>query len=135
LFSATMPSEVGAIARTFMKTPLQVEIAPPGTAATNVVQEVYMVSRAQKPEMLAKFLNDYHGTVLVFTRTKFGARNLARDIRYAGHSAVEMHSNRTLGQRREALEGFKTGKYRVLVATDIAARGIDVSDIELVVKL
>jgi len=134
LFSATMPPEIMQIARNFMKLPVQVEIVPPGTAATNVTQEVFIVSREQKSALLHKLLHDYRGSVLVFMRTKFGAKKVARNIRDAKHTAAELHSNRSLGQRRDALEGFKTGRYRVLVATDIAARGIDVTGIELVIN-
>ncbi len=134
LFSATMPPEIMQIARKFMKLPIQVEIVPPGTAAANVTQEVFIVPREQKIALLHKLLYDYHGSVLVFMRTKFGAKKVARDIRDAGHTAAELHSNRSLTQRRDALEGFKTGRYRVLVATDIAARGIDVTGIELVIN-
>jgi len=79
-------------------------------------------------------LLQYHGVVLLFSRTKHNAGRLVRLIRQMGHSAAEIHSDRTLGQRRAALEGFKTGRYKVLVATDIAARGIDVSGIELVIN-
>lgn len=134
LFSATMPPAIMQIARTFMKLPAQVEIVPPGTAATNVTQEVFIVPREQKMALLHKLLYEYRGSVLVFMRTKFGAKKVARDIRDAGHTAAEIHSNRSLSQRRDALEGFKTGRYRVLVATDIAARGIDVTGIEVVIN-
>lgn len=134
LFSATMPPAIMQIARTFMKLPVQVEIVPPGTAATNVTQEVFIVPREQKIALLHKLLYDYRGSVLIFMRTKFGAKKLTRDIRDAGHTAAEIHSNRSLTQRREALEGFKTGRYRVLVATDIASRGIDVTGIEVVIN-
>ncbi|MGE5298259.1 MAG: helicase-related protein, partial [Acidobacteriaceae bacterium] len=79
-------------------------------------------------------LNDYKGSVLIFCRTKHKARDIATAVRRMGHGASEIHSNRSLSQRREALDGFKIGRYRVLVATDIAARGIDVSGIELVLN-
>ena len=134
LFSATMPAAIIEIAKNQMRLPTHVEIAPPGTVATNVSQELYFVQRQDKEPLLIKLLEQYRGSVLVFMRTKFGAKKLALSIRKAGHTANEIHSNRTLGQRREALEGFKRGKYRVLVATDIAARGIDVQNIELVLN-
>ena len=79
-------------------------------------------------------LTEYSGTVLVFSRTKHGAKRITRLIREWGHTAAEIHSNRSLAQRKDALQGFKSGKYRVLVATDIAARGIDVTGIELVIN-
>jgi ATP-dependent RNA helicase RhlE len=134
LFSATMPVEIMQMARAFMKLPVHIEIAPQGTAAEKVTQEVFVLSREQKPGLLQKILNDYRGSVLVFTRTKFGAKKVARDIRAAGHTADEIHSNRSLNQRKAALLGFRNGSYRILVATDIAARGIDVTGIELVVN-
>jgi ATP-dependent RNA helicase RhlE len=134
LFSATMPDEIVKIARTYLQTPLRVEMARSGTAAGRVTQELFFVSQDMKPQLLGKILQDYRGSVLVFSRTKFGAKKIVRAVQQSGHTAAEIHSNRSLSQRREALEGFKTGKYRVLIATDIAARGIDVTDIELVVN-
>ena len=134
LFSATMPAEIVGMAKAFMKLPVQIEIAPPGTAATNVTQEVFIVSREQKRALLQKLLADYHGSILVFTRTKHAAKKVAHDVRNAGHTANELHSNRSLNQRKDALAGFKNGSYRVLVATDIAARGIDVTGIEVVIN-
>ncbi|MDD5282416.1 MAG: C-terminal helicase domain-containing protein, partial [Candidatus Omnitrophica bacterium] len=85
-------------------------------------------------QLLKKLLAQYHGTVLLFSRTKHNAKKIVRSIRDMGYPASEIHSNRSLAQRREALEGFKSGKYRVLVATDIASRGIDVTGIELVIN-
>jgi ATP-dependent RNA helicase RhlE len=134
LFSATMPQEIVAIAKSHMRLPLRVEIAPPGTMAEKVTQEVFFVQRADKPRLLEKILFEYHGPVLVFSRTKFGAKRITVNIRSMGHTVAELHSNRSLTQRREALDGFRNGKYRILVATDIAARGIDVRGIELVLN-
>lgn len=134
LFSATMPREIMSLAHQQMKLPIQIEIAPTGTTVDKVEQEVFFIEKAAKRHLLEVLLKQYHGSVLVFTRTKHGAKKLARDVRDMKHSAAEIHSNRSLAQRREALEGFKAGKYRVLVATDIAARGIDVIGIELVVN-
>ncbi len=134
LFSATMPSEIVSIAKRHMEMPVHVEIARPGTAAENVSQEVYFVDRTAKSRLLEVLLQKYQGSMLIFTRTKHAARKLNRIIRMTGHKAAEIHSNRTQSQRREALEGFKAGKYRILVATDIAARGIDVTGIEVVIN-
>lgn len=134
LFSATMPSEIIKIANAYMKTPVRVEIAKAGTAAEKVAQEAFIVKGSDKPRLLEKLLEEFDGTVLVFSRTKHGAKRIARNIRSMGHKSAELHSNCTLAQRRAALEGFKTGKHRVLVATDIAARGIDVANIELVIN-
>jgi ATP-dependent RNA helicase RhlE len=134
LFSATMPADIVKIATRHMKLPVRVEIARAGTASERVEQELFVVRKEDKTRLLQKLLDEYHGTVLVFSRTKHGAKKITRSVKGMGHSAAEIHSNRSLAQRREALEGFKNGKYRVLVATDIAARGIDVKGIELVVN-
>lgn len=134
LFSATMPQEIVKLATAHMKLPLRIEVAPSGTAPEKVEQELIMVHKTEKMRLLEKLLYDYKGSVLVFSRTKHGAKRITHEVRDLGHRAAEIHSNRSLGQRREALEGFKTGKYRVLVATDIAARGIDVKGIELVIN-
>ncbi len=134
LFSATMPTEVLTIARSYMKLPIQVEVAPAGTAAEKVTQELYIVRKELKNELLASILTQYHGPVLVFCRTKFGCSKLTKSLRMLKYTAAEIHSDRSLGQRKEALEGFKRGQYRILIATDIAARGIDVKGIELVLN-
>lgn len=134
LFSATMPKAVVEVAAQFMRTPLPIEVAPQGTTATKVEQEVFVVSKELKMRLLEKFLNETAGTILVFSRTKHGAKKITRVIRDMGHSVAEIHSNRSLSQRRQALSGFKSGVYRILVATDIAARGIDVKNIALVIN-
>lgn len=134
LFSATMPQEIVSIAHKHMKLPLRVEIARAGTAAEKVTQEVFFIAKEAKVRLLEALLAQYPGSVLVFTRTKHAARKLAGYVKTMGHAAADIHSDRSLAQRRQALEGFKSGKYRVLVATDIAARGIDVTGIELVVN-
>ncbi|MBD3333458.1 DEAD/DEAH box helicase [candidate division GN15 bacterium] len=134
LFSATMPPEILSLARKHMKLPINIEIAPSGTAADNIAQEVFFIEKQDKARLLQVVLEQHHGPVLVFSRTKYGARKIARTLRREGHSAAEIHSNRTQSQRQDALSGFKSGKYRILVATDIAARGIDVVGIELVVN-
>ncbi|OGR78522.1 MAG: hypothetical protein A2X32_04520 [Elusimicrobia bacterium GWC2_64_44] len=134
LFSATMPDPIMKLASRHMKLPLRIEVARPGTAAERVEQELFIVDRSEKNALLAKLLDKYWGSVLLFVRTKHNAKKIARAIREMPHSASEIHSNRSLAQRKEALEGFKSGKYRVLVATDIAARGIDVTGIELVIN-
>jgi ATP-dependent RNA helicase RhlE len=134
LFSATMPAEILRIASHYMKLPVSVEIAPSGTTVEKVTQELFIVKRDLKIKLLLKLLQQYHGSVLLFSRTKIGARKIARELRKHNVNSAEIHSDRSLSQRREALDGFKSGKYRVLVATDIAARGIDVTGIELVIN-
>lgn len=134
LFSATMPPAITEIAQKYMALPLRVEIARAGTANANVSQELFVVHKNDKLRLLDKVLTETRGTVLVFSRTKHGAKKITMAVKRMGHTSAEIHSNRSLAQRREALEGFKSGKYRVLIATDIAARGIDVKGIELVLN-
>lgn len=134
LFSATIPENVMQIATAYMKLPVHIEVAPSGTTAEHIIQEVFIVKRDAKRQLLSKILNQYQGPVLLFTRTKRGAHQITRILRDMRHNAAEIHSDRSLSQRRQALDGFKTGRYRILVATDIAARGIDVTGIELVIN-
>ncbi len=134
LFSATMPAEIAKLAGRYMRIPLRIEVAPAGSPADNIEHEVFILPRDAKIQLLEKLLAQYPGTILVFARTKRAASKITAEIRQMDHTAAELHSNRSLAQRRNALDGFKSGKFRVLVATDIAARGIDVQDISLVVN-
>ena len=134
LFSATMPQEIVKIAAHHMKLPVRVEIARSGTMVEKITHELFFAKKEEKIHLLKKVLDQYHGSVLVFCRTRHGSRKVARNVRGMGFSSAEIHSDRSLSQRQEALEGFKSGKYRILVATDIAARGIDVIGIELVIN-
>ncbi|MBI3615602.1 MAG: DEAD/DEAH box helicase [Candidatus Omnitrophica bacterium] len=134
LFSATIPASIVKIAAAYMQMPVRTEIAPTGTAAERVSQELFVVSKDRKERLLGEILTRYTASVLLFVRTKRGAQKVTRRLKTTGHPAAEIHSNRSLSQRKEALAGFKSGKYRILVATDIAARGIDVTGIELVVN-
>jgi ATP-dependent RNA helicase RhlE len=134
LFSATLSDAIEDLARNYMVEPARIEVAPQGSTAETVQQELVCIQHEQKHEVLKNLLYDHKGTVLVFARTRHGARKIAQFVRDHGHSAAEIHSDRTLGQRREALHGFKSGRYRVLVATDVAARGIDVKEISVVIN-
>lgn len=134
LFSATMPKEIVELTSRYQNDPVRVEVAPQGTPSELVDQEVHVVEKDRKPELLSSVLYANKGTVLVFSRTRHGARKVARNVRDLGITAAELHSDRTLAQRKAALAGFKSGEFRVLVATDIAARGIDVKEIELVIN-
>lgn len=134
LFSATIPKEIMQIAATYMKLPVSVEIAPSGSTAELVTQELFIVKKESKLKLLGKLLAQSPGPILLFSRTKHNARKITVSIRGMGYSVAEIHSNRSLSQRREALEGFKSGRFKVLVATDIASRGIDVKGIELVIN-
>jgi ATP-dependent RNA helicase RhlE len=134
LFSATMPVEIARIATKYMRTPVRIEVAPPGLTVDKIAQEIIVTQKSEKQTLLEKVLGEHTGATIVFTRTKHGAGRVARNLVKAGITAAEMHSDRSQSQRQRALEGFKRGTHRVLVATDIAARGIDVSNITLVVN-
>ena len=134
MFSATMPHELVSIAHSYMKMPLRIEVAPAGTPTELVEQAFVVMEKDAKMKELRELLTTFKETVLVFTRTKHGAGKVARALRDNGFTAAEIHSDRSLGQRKAALEGFKKGTYRILVATDIAARGIDVKEIGMVLN-
>jgi len=134
LFSATIPHAIMNMATKYMKLPIRIEVAPTGTTVAQVTQEIFIIPKELKSRLAEKLLKQYSGPTLIFTRTKHRASKLTKALRNMGHKAAEIHSNRSLNQRREALEGFKSGKYRVLVATDVASRGIDVIGIELVIN-
>lgn len=134
LFSATLSDDIEGIALRHMKSPVRIEIARQGTTAENVEQSLVVCEHESKHDVLKELMYENAGSMLVFTRTRHGARKIAKFTRDLGHRAVEIHSDRTLGQRREALEGFRSGRYRIMVATDVAARGIDVKEISMVVN-
>ena len=135
LFSATMPDEVVALTRSILHDPIRVEVSPPTKTADKIEQSVYYVPKADKRDLLAKLLEDGRMfRTLVFSRTKHGADRVARHLKHAGFEAAAIHGNKTQGARERALLAFKTGKVPVLVATDIAARGIDVDDVTHVVN-
>ncbi len=135
LFSATMSKEIERIAKDVLKTPVQVEVGARSTPAEAVTQYVIEVSPGSKLPALVHLLKDAAlQSVLVFSRTKHGADRLARKLEDAGFRTATLHSNRTQGQRLAALKRFKSGDVRVLIATDIAARGIDVDGISHVIN-
>ena len=134
LFSATMAPDIARITNEYQTDPQRIEVDRSGENNAQIDQQLLWVSQAGKMEALYTLLQKYQGTVLVFSRTKHGASRLAEKLEQSGISAAEIHADRSLGQRRQALDGFKSGRYRVLVATDVAARGIDVKDITLVVN-
>jgi ATP-dependent RNA helicase RhlE len=134
LFSATMPADLAALARAGLKNPVQVMVDRPATAAHRVTQTVHHTSHGEKTSLLLSLLAEPCDSVLIFTRTKHGADRLGRTLEKVGHRVAVLHGDRRLSQRRTALEGFRRGTYRVLVATDIAARGIDVANIGHVIN-
>lgn len=134
LFSATMPAPIIRLAEKHLSSPLQIEVAPAGSTAELVDQEIYLIKREDRQLTLEKILNDYRNLVLIFVRTKHGAANLNKRLKALGYKAAEIHSNLSFAQRKRALADFKSGEQRILVATDVAARGLDINDIQLVVN-
>ncbi len=134
LFSATMPDAIVRIATLHMKLPVSIEVAPSGTTASEVDQEIFIIKNEDRFKHLQTILKDYSGSVLIFVRTKHGVNTLTLKLRAGGHRAIEIHSNLSLSRRRKALMDFKSKKERILVATDVASRGLDVKGIELVVN-
>jgi len=134
LFSATMPGPIERLAQRFMKDPVRIDITPVGKAATGIQHRLYLVSAKDKKACLLALLHQELGSTLVFIRRKMDADWLYRVLQREGHPVDVIHSDRTQGQRIEALDGFREGEHRILVATDIAARGIDVPGIQHVIN-
>jgi len=134
LFSATLPPDLGSLARMHLRNPVSVDVGRTGVPPSRATQDVYMVGGAHKTPLLLSLIEQNAGNVLVFARTKHRTDRLTRSVQGAGHTAERLHSNRSQAQRREALDGFRSGRYRILIATDIAARGIDVAGIHRVIN-
>ena len=135
LFSATMPPEVEALARKYLRKPLVVQIGRRSETASSVTHAVYPVAHSRKTELLVELLKNFDmESVLIFTRTKHGADRVVSRLEEGGVAATAMHSDKSQGERTRALEDFKAGKIRVLVATDIAQRGLDVTGISHVIN-
>jgi len=134
-FSATVPPEIAAVASFALRDPVRVEIGAVKSVTQLITHAIYPVHQEQKFELLLALLAaiDFN-SVLVFSRTKHGADRIARRLREANHSVAVLHANRSQNQRMEALEGFRSGRYEVMVATDIAARGIDVAGVSHVIN-
>lgn len=134
-FSATMPKEIAGLADSILNNPVKVEITPESTTAEKIKQSVYSVDKKDKSSLLIHLLkNREMKSVLVFTRTKFGADKLVKVLKRADIKAEAIHGNKTQNARQKALKNFKDGSIRVLAATDIAARGIDVDDLQYVIN-
>jgi len=134
LFSATMAGEVAEFARKHLRSPVRVEVARSGTTASRATQLAYRVGQTEKSALLESLLRSSEDSTLVFVRTRRRADKVARALERTGHGVDRLHSDRSQAQRQRALESFRRGQVRVLVATDIAARGIDVADIGHVVN-
>jgi len=134
-FSATMPPEIARLSGSILTNPVKVEVTPVSSTAEKVDQSIYLVEKNDKKQLLIHLLkNNDIQNALVFTRTKYGADKIAKELYRARISADAIHGNKTQSARQNALNNFKNGKIRVLVATDIAARGIDVEDLSHVIN-
>ena len=135
LFSATFSDEIRDLANGLLKNPQSVQVTPRNTTVQRITQVIHPVGRGKKKALLAHIINEHNWSqVLVFTRTKFGANNVAEFLEKNGITAMALHGNKSQSARTQALSGFKTGEVRALVATDIAARGIDIDDLPHVVN-
>ena len=133
LFSATMPKLMNEIAESYLDRPIRIEVSPPGKAADKVTQEVHFIAKAEKTGLLIELLSAHpEERTLVFGRTKHGCEKLMKTLVKAGFEAASIHGNKSQGQRDRALAGFKDGTITVLVATDVAARGLDIPDVKYV---
>jgi ATP-dependent RNA helicase RhlE len=135
LFSATMPDDIVKLTHDMLRQPERIEVAPQGKTADRIEQKLYFVPMAQKRQLLSELLKDLAmNKVIVFTRTKHGANRVAEHLSRTGVVAEAIHGNKSQNARQRALDLFRSGKARVLVATDIAARGIDIDDISHVLN-
>ncbi len=133
LFSATMSKDMNEMAQTFLSDPVRVEVAPPGKPVDKVTQEVRFVAKEAKTDHMGELLGRHRGErALIFVRTKHGADRLMRQLDRAGFPGAALHGNRSQNQRGRALKAFQSGEIDVLVATDVAARGIDIPEVEYV---
>lgn len=131
LFSATMPKQMNEIANSYLQSPVRIEVSPPGKAADKVTQSVHFIAKAEKLSLLKELLADHKDErALVFGRTKHGMEKLMKVLDKAGFAAAAIHGNKSQGQRERALAAFKSGDIKVLVATDVAARGLDIPDVK-----
>lgn len=135
LFSATFSDEIRELANTLLRNPQSIQVTPRNTTVQRITQRIHPVGRGKKKAVLAHIINQHNWSqVLVFTRTKFGANNVAEFLTKNGINAMALHGNKSQAARTQALAGFKSGDIRALVATDIAARGIDIDDLPHVVN-
>lgn len=134
LFSATMPTDLGDLARMSLRDPVRAMVDKRGTPAQGITHTLHHTTPANKTPLLQTLLREAGNSVLVFTRTKHRAERLWETLEKGGHRVAVLHGGRRLSQRRNALEGFRRGRFRILVATDIAARGLDVANIEQVIN-
>jgi ATP-dependent RNA helicase RhlE len=134
MFSATFSQEIRELAKTICHNPIEIDVAPRNSTVEKITQQVYMVSKEHKLGLLARLLTDTTDQVLVFSRTKHGANNLVKKLAAYGVQSAAIHGNKSQAQRTKALGDFKANRIQVLVATDIAARGIDIDQLAMVIN-
>ena len=135
LFSATMPKQMEELSRAYLKDPQRVQVARPGKAADKIIQSVHFVAKPEKPAKLREILSrDRAALTLVFARTKHGAEKLMKGLVADGYNAASIHGNKSQNQRDRAIKAFRDGKVNILVATDVAARGIDIPGVGYVIN-
>jgi ATP-dependent RNA helicase RhlE len=135
LFSATMPKQMEELSRSYLTDPKRVQVAPPGKIADKITQSVHFLEKSEKPAKLRGILSgDLDATTLVFARTKHGAEKLSKSLIADGYNAASIHGNKTQGQRDRAIRAFRDGRVTVLVATDVASRGIDIKGVTYVIN-
>ncbi len=135
LFTATMPKQMEELSSAYLNNPRRVQVSPPGKAADKITQSVHFVSKGDKPAKLREILSrDLDALTLVFARTKHGAEKLMKGLVEDGYKAASIHGNKSQGQRDRAIKQFRAGEITVLVATDVAARGIDIPGVAYVVN-
>ncbi|MEM9428545.1 MAG: DEAD/DEAH box helicase [Pseudomonadota bacterium] len=135
LFSATMPKQMEEVSRTYLTNPRRVQVSPPGKAADKIAQSVHFLEKPSKPSKLREILSkDLDALTLVFARTKHGAEKLAKGLIADGYNAASIHGNKSQGQRDRAIKAFRDRTVTILVATDVAARGIDIPGVGYVIN-
>ncbi|KIC43074.1 DEAD/DEAH box helicase [Ruegeria sp. ANG-R] len=135
LFSATMPKQMEELSRAYLTNPQRVQVSPPGKAADKITQSIHFVEKPAKPAKLREILSaDMEALTLVFSRTKHGAEKLMKGLVADGFNAASIHGNKSQGQRDRAIKAFRAGEINVLVATDVAARGIDIPGVAYVIN-
>ena len=133
LFSATMPKQMNELSSSYLQNPVRVEVAPAGKAADKISQSLHFIAKSEKPALLIELLDQHRDQLaLVFSRTKHGAEKLKKTLEKSGFAAESVHGNKSQGQRERALRSFKSGQTKILVATDVAARGLDIPDVRFV---
>ncbi|WP_368184899.1 DEAD/DEAH box helicase [Aestuariibius sp. HNIBRBA575] len=131
LFSATMPKQMEELSKSYLRDPIKVQVNPPGKAADKIAQSVHFVVKGEKSSLLVKLIGEHREErAIVFGRTKHGCEKLFKFLESRGFAAASIHGNKSQGQRDRAIRAFKSGEIKVLVATDVAARGIDIPDVK-----